>query len=75
MFEKAKNWCLEHPKVIVYGAIYAAYVGGIAVGCYVTRSRINAGMNAMCIADPTLVDHLKTASKSVTDTMTKVNNF
>lgn len=75
MFEKTKNWCDEHPKVILCGIFVATYVTGVAVGRYLMRSQLNTGLNAMCLADPTLVDHLKTASESVENTMTKVSNF
>lgn len=75
MFEKAKDWCLDHPTIMVEGAILVSYVAGIAVGCYFTRSRFNTGLNVMCVADPTLADHLKSASDAAKNTLTKIKNF
>lgn len=75
MFEKVKNWMVEHPKMITYG-FYASAVGiGIIVGRAQMRSEIDAGLNAMCLADPTFLDHLKTAGDAAKNTFTKIKNF
>lgn len=75
MFEKAKDWCLDHPEILVYGGLLISYAAGVGVGCYVTRNRFNTGLNVMCVADPTLVDHLKSAGEAAKDTLTKIKNF
>lgn len=76
MFEKAKSWCKNHSTEIAIGCFtVAGYVLGVSVGRCVERSSIERGLDAMVLADPTLLDHLMIAGNAVKNTCTKINNF
>lgn len=72
MFEKAKDWCKKHPDAVALGGFI---VIGLAVGRYTMRKQVNTNLTSMILADPTLLDHMKTASDAAKNTFTKINNL
>lgn len=75
MFEKAKDWCKKHPEAIAVGGFIATYAAGVAVGRYTMRKQIDTNFTSMILADPTFLDHMKTASDAAKNTFTKIKNF